>query len=83
MEDPSLDINEAEQSLAEALVPFSDDEESVSYYEESTTDALDQIDALLAEAQVAVAQSVNLDAVSPAELSYDDAATHQDYFTDY
>ena len=46
VEDPSLDINEqAEQSLAE--VPFSDDEESVSYYEESTTAALDQIEALL------------------------------------
>ena len=41
----------------------------MSYYEESTTDALDQIDALLAEAQVAVAQSVNLDAISPTELS--------------
>eukprot|EP01043_Picozoa_sp_COSAG02_P044688 COSAG02_NODE_4016_length_5901_cov_42.404688_3_plen_474_part_00 len=67
IEDPSLDINEeAEQSLAE--VPFSD-EESVSYYQEATVDALDQIDALLAEAKVAVAQSVNLDAVSPVELS--------------
>ena len=68
VEDPSLDINEqAEQSLAE--VPFTDDEDSVSYHQEATVDALDQIDALLAEAQVAVAQSVNLDAVSPAELS--------------
>ena len=66
VEDPSL---EAERSLVE-LGSDLDSASEASYYEEPTQDALDQIDALLAEAQAALSQSgIDLDATSVDDLS--------------
>ena len=78
VEDPSLGLEvgdedarnvEVERSLAELGSDLGSASE-VSYYEEPTQDALDQIDALLAEAKVGLSQSgIDLDATSTDELS--------------
>jgi hypothetical protein len=78
VEDPSLGLEvgdedainaEAERTLAE-LGSDLDSGSEVSYDEEPTQGALDQIDALIAEAQAGLSQSgIDLDAISTDQLS--------------
>jgi hypothetical protein len=72
--DPSIDINEeAQESIRELNEILQDSDDEAAYAPlpvDTTDDALDQIDALIAEAQVAVENGdVNIDTVSVAELS--------------
>ena len=72
--DPSIDLDQDEQASIRELNEILQDSDDEAAYAplpvDTTDDALDQIDALIAEAQVAVENGdVNIDTVSVAELS--------------